>query len=419
MKNEIIEHIHHAEVLEKMYRGDQKKFERSFEEAWPEIENESAALFWKTRLKYCKEQTESPGMGLAEFRPLIIAVLVASFLIKIPRLFGLELELDLYYLRNAALIVIGGLSLYTLLQRRTYRMKDFFITFVLLLIIALYTNQLPAPESRDSVILAYIHLPLFLWSIFALVYMDFDWKNQLKRIDYLKFNGDIAILAALILIVGGLLTGITIGLFAAIEVYIEEFYVGYIVTCGLVSLPIIASFILKTFPNLTQKIAPVIAQLFAPIVLITLLAYLISMIYTGKDPYNDRDFLVVFNIMLLGVMVIIVFAISETSLHKKQKFTEMILLGLSITALIVDIIALSAIVYRLSEYGLTPNRIAATGSNFLIFGNLIWITIKLFGVNFRKKDIQEVNMAIAGYLPVYALWTVFMVFVMPLLFTTL
>jgi len=115
-------------------------------------------------------------------------------------------------------------------------------------------------------------------------------------------------------------------------------------------------------------------------------------------------------------MGIIVFSISETSISKRQKFNEMILFVLAIITLIIDLVALSAIFYRLGEYGITPNRMAVLGSNLLIFGNLIWITIDLYRVNFRKSNILLVEMTIAKYLPIYMVWTLLVVFGFPILF---
>jgi hypothetical protein len=225
---------------------------------------------------------------------------------------------------------------------------------------------------------------------------------------------DRAILLAIIAIAGGILTGVTIGLFEAIDLKIGNFYFEYIIISGLVSAPIAATFIIRNFPQLTNKIAVIIANIFSPLVLITLLVYLISILVTGKDPYNDRDFLLVFNVMLLGVMAIIVFSIS--GITKKQRFSTLILFALSIITLIIDLVALSAIVYRLGEYGFTPNRTVILGSNILIFGNLVLIMLDLYKVNFRNKEIRQVEFTVTRYLPVYALWTIFVVFGIPLLF---
>jgi hypothetical protein len=82
----------------------------------------------------------------------------------------------------------------------------------------------------------------------------------------------------------------------------------------------------------------------------------------------------------------------------------------------INLIALSAIFYRLSEYGITPNRIAVLGSNILIFANLILIMIDLYKVNFRNSVIEKVELTISGYLPVYAVWTIIVTFGFPAIF---
>jgi hypothetical protein len=167
---------------------------------------------------------------------------------------------------------------------------------------------------------------------------------------------------------------------------------------------------------LTNKIASIIASIFSPLVLLTAIIYLIFLAISGKDPYRDREFLLIFNIMLLGVMAIIVFSISETSVNRKQKFNEMILFILSVITVIIDLIALSAIFYRMGAYGITPNRLAVLGSNLLIAGNLILIIIDLYKINFKNSLIKEVEMTVSRYLPFYAIWILFVVFGFPLIF---
>jgi hypothetical protein len=255
-----------------------------------------------------------------------------------------------------------------------------------------------------------------LWCFYGLIFIDFNTSDKVKRIDYIKYNGELAILGAIILIAGGILTAVTLGLFQAIELNIEQFYMNYIVITGLVSAPIVATYIIRKYPLVANKIAPIIANIFSPLVLITLIIYLISILIIGKDPYNDRDFLIVFNLMLLGVTAIVVFSISGTSINKRQRFNEQILFALTIITLIIDLIAVSAIIYRLGEYGFTPNRTVVLGSNLLIFGNLLLIMVDLYKVNFKNKEINKVELTIAKYLPVYALWTIFVVFILPWIF---
>ena len=84
--------------------------------------------------------------------------------------------------------------------------------------------------------------------------------------------------------------------------------------------------------------------------------------------------------------------------------------------LAIDLIALSAILYRLGEYGFTPNRTAVLGANLLVLVNLILISIDLWKVLFKGKVIGRVELTLARYLPLYALWTVIVTFLFPLLF---
>lgn len=416
METKIRENIDNPEQLEKLYRADKKSFEKSFFDIYHEISNFKMADFWKARLEYDNQGESKIGIRKMDVYILIITCLIAGFLVKIPQLFNIRLNDYYYYEKNAGLIILLGLSAYSFLTKIKINPKHLIISIIVFGLSAIYINLLPSNRESQSINLAYIHLPLLLWCLYGLIFIDFDTKDKSKRIDYIKYNGDVAILAAIILIAGGILTGVTLGLFSAIDLKIENFYFGYIVIPGLVSSPIVATYIVKNFPLVTNKIAPIIASIFSPLVLITLIIYLISIVLTGKDPYNDREFLIVFNLMLLGVMAIIVFSVSETSVNKKQRFSELILFALSIITLVVDLVALSAILYRLGEFGFTPNRTAVLGSNLLIFGNLVLIMIDLYKVEFKGKEIKTVEMTIAGYLPIYAAWTIFITFGLPVLF---
>lgn len=416
MKNNIKDNIENYEQLEKFYKSDRKGFEKAFFEIYPEISEYKISDFWKTRLELENIKEDSLKIKKTDILFLIITCLITGFLIIIPHLFNKSSNEYFFYEKNAGLIALFGLSLYSFLTNDLVKIKQLVFVISVFFISALYINILPSDSNSNSIKLAYIHLPLMIWCLYGLIFIGFDFKDKTRRIDYIKYNGDLAILAAIILITGGILTGVTIGLFSAIDLKIEKFYKDYIVMIGLVSTPVVATFIIRNYPFVSNKIAPIIANIFSPLVLITLIAYLISILITGKDLYNDRDFLIVFNLMLLGVMGIVVFSISETSVNKKQRFNEMTLFALSVITLIIDLFALSAILYRLGEFGFTPNRTAVLGSNLLIFGNLVLIMFDLFRVNFKSAEIKEVELTLANYLPVYVLWTIFVVFGIPLIF---
>jgi len=416
MKEKIKVNINNPDELERLYHDDRKSFESSFEELYSEIENSDLAKFWKARLAFNARAGNLLKISRLDVLVMITACIVTGFFIKIPGLFNINLDDFLFYEKNAGIIVFLGLSIYTIWINRIFDSKKLIITLLAFLIPVVYINLLPSNRNSASINLAYIHLPLLMWCTYGLIFIDFNFKDRSKRIEYIKHNGDLAVMGAIILIAGGILTGVTIGLFDAINFSIEKFYMDNIVLIGLVSAPIVTTFVIKNYIYLTNKIAPVIANIFSPLVLLTLVIYLIAIAISGKNPYADRDFLLIFNIMLIGVMSIIVFSVSEASLLRKHKLNEMILFLLSIITLIVDLIALSAIFYRLGEYGVSPNRLAVLGSNILILGNLVLIMVDLYKINFKQEKIAKVGLTIAKYLPVYIIWTLIVIFGFPAIF---
>ena len=416
METAIRENLNHPGELEKLYRSNRKRFEKSFFTLYPDIADLPVADYWKARLEFDHQAESGRKVLKSDLLFLIISCVLAALLIKIPLWFGFVSDTDAYYLKNTGIVIFLGLSAYVFLTKSRLNLRNVILSLLIFLLSALYINLLPAGEKSDSINLAYLHLPLFLWCLYGVIFIDFDLKERSKRMDYLKYNGDLIILSLLILIGGGILTAVTIGLFSAIDLHIENFYMENIAIIGLVASPIVATYIIRNSPAITDKIAPIIAGIFSPLVLITLLVYLIFMIVTGKDPYNDRDFLLVFNLMLLGVMAIVVFSVAGTSTHKKHRFSEWILFILSLLTLAVDLVALSAIIYRVGEFGFTPNRTAVLGSNLLILVHLVLIAIDLFKVVWKGKEMRNVEQTIAKYLPLYAVWTFLVTFFFPLIF---
>lgn len=416
MQEEIKSNIFNPDVLEQLYRDDRKAFRSAFFSIYPEIENTGAAVFWKARLDFESRAELKKTFSLHELIILGVICIIVAFLIKIPAIFSYWHPLEIFYLKNAAIIVFAGLAMHSIQANKIIAIPRIIFSAVLFLIPTIYINLLPADQTGNALYLVHIHLPFLMWFIFGIIFNGFDPWNLQKRIDFIRFNGDLAIMFVLIAIAGGILTGITIGLFASIGLNIGEFYGENIVLVGAAAAPVVASFLIYKFPSLITRIAPLIATIFSPLVLLTLVIFLITMAVTGKDLYNDRDFLLIFNIMLLGVMVIIIFTVSETSVVKIPRFNAIVLFSLTVITIIIDLLALSAIFYRLGEHGITPNRLAVLVPNLLVLVNLGFILTDLFRINFKKKEFKIVEMTVARFIPVYLVWIIIVIFFFPFIF---
>ena len=286
----------------------------------------------------------------------------------------------------------------------------------LFLFSAFYLGTLPLEQS-DSTLLAYLHLPVFLWILVGLAYTGNECGTGSARLAYLKFNGEFCILYASMAISGMLLTMITLQLFQFVGMDIAEFYFRNVVLIGAAALWIVAAHFVLNNLKLSKSLAPYIAKIFSPLVLATLLTYLLTAAWIGKNPFLDRNFLISFNGILLCVLAITIFSITESSSKDKKSISDYINFALIILALIVDIVALAAMAFRLSSYGITPNRLAVLGLNVMIFGNLLWIMRAYMHFLKGKAESSAIQDAITKYLPFYGLWAAFVAFTFPLIFS--
>lgn len=411
MKNEILSNLDNPAQLERLYRKDKLVFRRSFKDLYPELKQNPLAGFWNERLNFSGDEISWGTRGELLF--VIGAAIIAGFIARLPAFGGIEE--DFFYPRNIGFIVFPALTAFFAWKNKLSAGK---IAVLALATIAssVFINLHPGSTTSDTLLLSCIHLILFLWSVLGFTFVGSARNRNDQRLGYLKYNGDLVVMTTLIVIAGGILTGVTLGLFELIGLRIEKFYFENIVVFGLPAAPIFGTYLTQTNPQLVGKVSPVIAKIFSPLVLLMLVIYLGAIVYSGKDPYNDREFLMIFNALLIGVMAIIFFSVAGARVAGRSRAETVVLLLLSMVTIIVNAIALSAILFRISEWGLTPNRAAVLGGNLLILVNLVLVTIQLFRVLAKKAGTAAVGTAIARFLPVYCLWAAVVTFLFPFFF---
>ena len=411
MKTDILHNLDNPRQLEKLYREDASSFKKEFNQIYPGQQDKASLAFWNERLNY---EAAKPSWGsTTELVIVIVFALLAGLIASIPNITGIDNEKFLF--RNISFIVFPLLSAYFIWKQKL-AFKQYLFPLLAFIIAAVYINLLPTNKESSSIMLAFIHLPIFLWTIFGYSFLGENIKSSQSRIGFLRYNGDLVVISGILLLSTVLFSAITVNLFDLIGINIEIFYFQNIMIWGIAAIPIVATYLIQTNAQLINKVSPIIAKIFTPLVFINLFIYLSAMVYTKKYPYQDRNVLLLFNVLLMGVMALILFSIAEAGKATKNKFSLIVLFGLSALTLIVNAIALSAIVYRINEFGFSANRIAVLGGNLLIFINLVLVSYKLFLTSFKNGTIEEIEESIAGYLPVYAIWTGLITFLVPLLF---
>jgi len=412
INNLIIENIANPHELERMFRKEPEAFKKSFSEAWEQNPDSQVLAVWHERLHF-KETANIKNASLLQkdFLSTGILAILAGICTRIIFYFAEQQSIAPINLVFGVLPFMAAYFLYN----NTPKKKVLYTLASLFLISGFYLNMLPL-ELNDSIILAYLHLPVFLWVLLGLAFTGNQYSIGSTRLAYLKFNGEFCILYASMAISGMLLTALTLGLFEFIGMDIEDFYFKNVVLFGAAALAVVAAYLVSNNLKRAKNIAPYIAKIFSPLVLATLSAYLITVIWVGKNPFLDRNFLISFNGVLISVLAVTIFSITESGTDEKKTVSDYINFSLIVLALIIDSVALSAIVFRLSSYGITPNRLAVLGVNILIWANLIWIMLSYMRFLQNKTGPLTIQDAVTKYLPVYGLWAAFVTFTFPLIF---
>ena len=404
--NFIQEYLNQPYELERIYREDTNQFKLQFNELYPNIEHTEIVQVWYERLNF--KEDKLTGINRKDFINAIVIALLSGVLSRIVLYF---VQQEMISFINLVIIIMSFMGIYFMVRNRLSRINMILLISVLGMIV-LSINLIPNNFS-DTSILAYLHLPIFMWIWIGSSYTSNKYNDNPLSLAFLRYNGEFVVLYTIMAISGIILTGITMQLFYMIDLDISEFYFTNIVLFGAASLSILATYLIDLKLNIVRNIAPLIAKLFGPLVLITLILFIISIVITGQNPFIDRDFLLMFNIVLVVVLAISIFSIIENS---NSKITDIINCALIKIALLIDLFALSAIIFRLNSYGLTPNRCAVLGINIIIGIHLGLILISYYDYFKKNKPLQIIHNSITSYLPVYGIWSVIVILIFPLIF---
>lgn len=345
-----------------------------------------------------------------------LAVLV-GLLAKIPTLFGWGIngEHALTYLEDASLCVLLSVAVY-LIWKRSLSRRFIIVAATVFIAAALLANLYPSSGPSDTAGLIAIHLPIALLLFMGVLYGGPGWKKAGVRLDFVRFAGEVFIYSVLIGLGGLVLLWISAAMFSFVEINISSFIVNWAIVFGGGGLLVVSSYLVERKKGRIETIAPVLARIFTPLFLVVILSLLVAILVTGRAPSQDRELLIWFNLLLVLVLGLTLYMMSARDAEEPAGLWDTMSVGLVIVALAVDGVALYAIISRLAEFGITPNRLAALGENILLLLNLLLVGVGYFRFIAKRRRYQAVVEMQMRYLPVYAVWAAIVVIVFPPLF---
>jgi len=231
------------------------------------------------------------------------------------------------------------------------------------------------------------------------------------------YFGSLAVFAAL-----------TNGIFSVIGIRLAEDGFQWVVACGIGIVPVMALASVyrpeaapsdQSLANSLAGIVAVISRLILPLAMGVLLVYLLWFIPAYFErPFQDRSVLIVYNATILAVLILLTVIVRETDrqwFFQSDRLNRYAVSGMVVLTFLLNAYALAAILYRMVNYGLTPNRYACLGWNAVtltILAGLIFTLLKN-GAGDWSRSFQRTISRLTTFAVIWAIWVVF---ILPLSF---
>ena len=387
-----------------------------------EFAREHSERLWKQLVAAPEDATREARRASSVETVVVVGLAAAAALsVKLPELFGYPPLVDVdeeplpFYFRNMSFFVLPFLAGYFAWKRRLDRAGCVRLA-VAFAAAAVVVNVLPFTPEGHTQTLAALHLPIALWLAVGVAYAGGRWRNGGGRMDFVRFSGELFIYFVLMALGGGVLTVFTLGTFAAIGADAEWFAQQWLLPCGAMGAVIVGAWLVEAKQSVIENMAPVLTRLFTPLFAAVLLAVLVTMAWTGSGIHVEREVLIGFDLLLAVVLGLLLYAVSARDAHAPPDAFDALQLLLVVSALVLDGVALAAIAGRISEFGFSPNRVAALGENLILLVNLAW-SAWLYARFLRGHgSFSALERWQTDYLPVYAVWAGFVVVAFPPLF---
>jgi len=386
-----------------------------------EFAREHSDRLWKQLVASPQDTGEPKAAARTEAIVAFGVAVAAAIAIKVPALFGIHLDTNEdFYARNVSLFVLPLLTGYFVWKRRldTGTLRWLAAAFVAAgVVVNVYPFAPGGVEAFGNTEgLAALHLPIALWLVVGIAYAGGRWSQVEGRMDFIRFSGELFIYYVLIALGGGVLTGFTAMIFQAIGIDLEIFFQSWLLPCGAAGAVVVASWLVEAKQSVIENMAPVLTRLFTPLFAAMLLIFLGTLLWTGRVIDIERDVLIAFDLLLAVVLGLLLYSISARDPRAPPGPFDVVQVVLVVSALLADAVALWAIAARITEFGFTPNRVAALGENVVLLVNLGWSAVLYLRFLRGSGSFGDVERWQTDYLPVYAGWAAAVVIVFPPLF---
>ncbi len=377
-----------------------------------EFAREHGERLWK--------QFASPAVEAAEVRGgsvlgMIVFASIAAISVQLGRLLaGIPNPgIPPWFVRDVSLFVLPVLIAY-FAWRRALSRRLLVILAAFVVAVALLVNLYPFPARGQTGLLVAIHVPVLLWFVAGIAYLGDVAGARHRRMEFVRFTGEWVIYGVLLALGGGVLAGLTALILAPIAPSAIEQVMLWVVPSGGAAAAVVAGWLVEAKKSVVENLAPVLAAVFTPLFAAMLLVAVVVYAASGIGRDFDRNLLTVFDILLLVVLGLVLYALSARDVTRPAGAFEVLRLVAVLAALVLDLLVLGSMLARVAEFGFTANRVAALGLNLVLVVNLAvtaWTSGRMIAHRLPPARLEQWQ---TGFLPVFGAWALVVVVLPPL-----
>jgi hypothetical protein len=380
-----------------------------------EYAREHSDRLWKQLALVPEESSGSRGSPAPRWRELTVVLALAVGAGVAVRAGIAWFDDEVALARNVGLLVVPFLAAYLGWKRQAGpgTVAAIAVPFVVL---AVVLNVYPFIAGGSTEVLAVLHAPVVLWLLVGLAYVAGSWRSDARRMDFVRFTGELAIYYTLLALGGGVLVGLTAGVLQLVGVDPEPVIAGWVLPFAVPGALVVAAWLVEAKQDVVENIAPVLTRIFTPLTIVMLVAVLVVLTTSGGLVEVDRELLILMDAILVLVLALLLYSISARDPLAPPALADWLQLVLVGAALAVDTVMLTAMLTRIAQLGSSPNKIAALGLNLLLLVHLVvsaWRSTRFLRGHGTFAELERWQ---TRYLPVYAAWAAIVVVVFPPLF---
>jgi hypothetical protein len=378
-----------------------------------EFAREHSGRLWKQLVMGGAAESSESAAGWA---PMLVFAVGAAVAIQIGRLASDAQDLESTWLaRNISLFVLPFLAAY-FAYRRGLGKREWLLSAAPFAVAAVIVNLYPYSADSDTETLVALALPVALWFAVSYPYMGGTLRLHERRMDVVRFTGEWLIYYALIALGGGVLMALTAAIFepAGID---PDLIAAWVLPSGAAGAVVVAAWLVESKQRVVENMAPVLTMLFTPLFALMLVGATLVYAGTGLGDAFDRELVGVFDALLVVVLGLVLYGMSAREPSTSPNWLDRIQVVAVVSALVLDLMVLGAMIARIGDVGFTPNRTAALGLNIVLLVNLAgaaWLSV---GFLRRRSTLHRLERWQTTYLPVFALWATLVVVLFPPLFS--